>query len=88
GDDCRRLIRECGPAYWAASTYERKRAEVKRLADGRTNDIDQEAIVVILRTCTPDEVRRIDREVGGRLGLSWDLDGHWNRELKAMEAAR
>jgi hypothetical protein len=88
GDDCRRLIRECGPAYWAAAPYERKRAEVKRLADGRTNDIDQEAIVVILRTCTPDEVRRIDREVGGRLGLSWDLDGRWNRELKAMEATR
>ncbi|GAC1361736.1 MAG: hypothetical protein NVSMB32_01170 [Actinomycetota bacterium] len=88
GDDCLRLVRDFGPEYWGASTFEQKKAEVKRLSGGRTNAIGQEAMIVILRTCGSDEVRKIDKEAGGRMGLSWDLDGHWNKELKVLEGAR
>jgi hypothetical protein len=60
---------------------------VKFLADGRTGDVAQETIVTILRTCTPAEVRGVDKEVGGRLGLDFDLAGHWQSEFNRLKTA-
>ena len=88
GDDCRTFIRACGRTYWSAASYEEKRAEVKWLADGRTNDIAQETIIIILRTCTSAEVSRLDKEVGGWLGLSFDLTGAWDDEFKKMKSGK
>ncbi|GET36579.1 eCIS core domain-containing protein [Microseira wollei] len=85
GDTCRKLIQSVGPTYWAAQSYEHKRAEVEFLANGRTNDLAQETIIIILRTCTPEEVKLMDDEVGGVMGLSFDLDGKWNKEFKTMK---
>jgi hypothetical protein len=86
GEECRQFLNTAGPTYWRAQSYSRKRDEVGYLADGSTGEISQEAIIVILRTCTPAEVQRIDDEVGGRLGLSWDLDGAEQDEFDKLKA--
>jgi len=86
GNDCRNFVQKFGSSYWSTQSYEAKRAEVKFLADGRTNDLAQETIITILRTCSRDEVRKIDSQVGGFMGLSFDLDGKWNDEFKKMKA--
>jgi hypothetical protein len=86
GAHCRAFVEQFGPDYWSARSLGDKEAEVKFLADGRTNDLAQETIIVILRTCSPADVRRIDDEVGGRLGLKWDLTGKWDTEFKRMKA--
>jgi hypothetical protein len=59
---------------------------VKYLADGSTGERSQELIIVILSTCTGAEVRRIDDEVGGMLGLSYDLDGVEQDQFDALKA--
>jgi hypothetical protein len=86
GDECRQFINVAGPTYWTAQSYARKRAEVKYLADGATGEIAEETIIIILRTCTGAEVRKIDDEVGGTLGLSWDLDGAEQDEFDRLKA--
>ena len=86
GDDCKKFIRHCGPIYWKSESFNSKKLEVQYLADGRTNDIAQETIIIILRTCTPDEVRAIDDQVGGWSGLAFDLTGQWDTEFKQMKA--
>jgi hypothetical protein len=86
GPECVKLIDWVGPLYWPKKSYEAKRDEVGWLADGRTGERSQEAIIMILKTCTPDEVRRIDDEVGGRLGLSFDLDGVEQDEFDKLKA--
>jgi hypothetical protein len=75
GRDWAKIMRHAGPIYWKAKDYTTKRREVKFLADGVTTDTAQEMIIIILRTCTPAEVRKIDGEVGGMMGLSFDLTG-------------
>jgi hypothetical protein len=86
GNDCRNFVQKFGPSFWAQQSYAAKRAEVKFLADGRTNDLAQETMITILRTCSGDEVRKIDDEVGGWTGLSFDLVGKWDDEFNAMIA--
>jgi hypothetical protein len=85
GDNCRKFVRTYGPSFWKGRPYDEKKAVVKFLADGRTTDLAQETIIIILRTCTPAEVRQMDREIGGLTGLSWDLDGQWNNEFKRLK---
>ena len=86
GNDCRNFVQKFGSRYWADQSYEAKRAEVKFLADGRTNDLAQETMIIILRTCSSEEVRKIDSQVGGFMGLSFDLVGKWDDEFKEMKA--
>ena len=86
GEECRQFVRAAGQIYWSRQSYEKKRDEVGWLADGPTGEIAEETIIVILRTCTPEEVRRIDDEVGGRLGLSWDLTGAEQDEFDKLKA--
>ena len=86
GDECRQFLATAGPTYWRAQSYTRKRSEVGWLADGPTGEIAEETMIVILRTCTPAEVRSIDDEVGGRMGLSWDLDGAEQDEFDRLKA--
>ena len=86
GPECVKLIDWVGPLYWPKQSYEKKRDEVGWLADGSTGERSEEAIIVILRTCTPAEVQRIDDEVGGRLGLSFDLDGAEQDEFDKLKA--
>ncbi len=86
GEHNTQFVEQFGPGYWAGRGFEEKKSEVKFLADGRTNERAQETIIVILRTCSPDQVRKIDDDVGGMMGLSWDLDGKWNTEFKKMKA--
>jgi hypothetical protein len=86
GEECRQFVQATAQTYWSVQSYERKRDEVKFLADGITGEIAQETIIAILRTCTSAEVRRIDDEVGGRMGLSWDLDGAEQDEFDRLKA--
>ncbi|MGB7520366.1 MAG: DUF4157 domain-containing protein, partial [Spirulinaceae cyanobacterium] len=88
GSDCKKFIRHCGPIYWQDESFNSKKLEVKFLADGRTNDIAQETIIIILRTCTPKQVRAIDDQVGGVTGLAFDLTGKWDTEFKRMIAKK
>ena len=88
GADCKKFIRHTGPIYWKEESFNSKKLEVKFLADGRTNDIAQETIIIILRTCSPKEVRAIDDQVGGWAGLAFDLTGQWDTEFKLMKAGK
>jgi hypothetical protein len=86
GAELGQFIKGAGPTYWAAQSYERKRAEVKFLADGVTSEHAEELIIVILRTCSGAEVRKMDDEVGGTFGLSYDLDGAEQDEFDQLKA--
>jgi hypothetical protein len=86
GEECRKFVKTAGRTYWSDQSYMKKRGEIEYLADGTTGEIAQETIIVILRTCTPAEVRSIDDEVGGRLGLSFDLDGAEQDEFDKLKA--
>jgi hypothetical protein len=86
GAELGQFIKAAGPTYWAAQSYERKRAEVKFLADGVTSEHAEELIIVILRTCSGAEVRKMDDEVGGTFGLSYDLDGAEQDEFDQLKA--
>jgi hypothetical protein len=83
-----RFIRRFGPRYWKKQSYRGKRSEVKWLADGYTSDLAQETIIIILRTSTPAQVRRMDKQVGGFWGLSFDLTGKWDKEFRKMKRGR
>lgn len=85
GEHCRSFVEQFGPAYWAGRSLDEKKQEIKFLSGGVTRDLAQETIVVILRTCSPSEVQKIDHDVGGMTGLSWDLNGKWNDEFKRMK---
>lgn len=75
GDDLRRIVDQVGPLYWAGKSLDLKKREVKFLADGRTDDLSQRTIIVILSTCAgPAEVRAADSFVGWP-GLDFDLTG-------------
>ncbi len=84
GKDWTRIMRHAGPIFWKAQDYAAKKYEVKFLADGPTTDTAQEMIIIILRTCSPAEVRKIDKEVGGWTGLSFDLSGKWQDEFDRL----
>lgn len=84
GKNWTRIMRRAGPIFWKAQSYEAKKREVQFLADGRTNGTAQEMIVIILRTCSPAEVRKIDKEVGGWTGLSFDLTDQWQDEFDRL----
>jgi hypothetical protein len=86
GAELGQFIKAAGPAYWSAQSYERKRAEVKFLADGVTTEHAEELIIVILRTCSGAEVRKMDDEVGGTFGLDYDLDGAEQDEFDRLKA--
>jgi hypothetical protein len=80
GGALRRLVREVAPHYWPTQGFAHKYQEIKRMADGRTGERAQELIIVILRTCTRDEVR----STASRLDLDWDLDGVEQDELDRL----
>jgi hypothetical protein len=80
GDDCRDFINKLGPAFWRTQSIGAKTAEIAWLVDGPTTEIQEETIMVILRTCTREEVRSIDKA----LDLDWDLDGVEQDELDAL----
>ena len=82
GDDCRNFITKLGPAYWATRDVEAKKRECAWLADGPTSEIEEETIMIILRTCTRAEVIEIDKAIG----LDWDLDGVEQDEFDKMKA--
>jgi hypothetical protein len=89
GENCRKFIRECGPKYWAADSFNGKKAEIKWLADGVTTDTAEETIIIILRTCSgPAEVKAIDDQVGGWSGLSFDLTGKWQDEFDRLRGKK
>jgi hypothetical protein len=83
GDDCRDFINKLGPPFWKTQLLPEKIREVQWLASGRTSEIQQETIIIILRTCSPAEVRIIDEAAGG---LDWDLDGVEQDELDRLRA--
>jgi hypothetical protein len=87
GDDCLNFIHKLGPPFWRTQDIAAKKKEIKWLADGITTDIQEETMIVILRTCTPSEVREIDDDVGGLLGLAYDLTGARDDEFRKMKAA-
>ena len=78
GAALQRFVREFGPAYWATASFAAKSAEVQFHASGVTTEIAEEAIIIILRTCSRDEVRAIDKAAGG---LGGDLTGKEQKEL-------
>lgn len=80
-----RFIRRFGRSYWRKQSYKAKRSEVKWLADGYTSALAQETIIIILRTCSARQVRKIDDQVGGFWGLAYDLTGKWDTEFKKMK---
>lgn len=82
GEDCRNFITKLGPAYWATRDVEAKKRECAWLADGPTSEIEEETIMIILRTCTRAEVIEIDKAIG----LDWDLDGAEQDEFDKMKA--
>ncbi|WP_448002672.1 hypothetical protein [Agromyces bauzanensis] len=85
GDDLRRVVDVAGPAFWARRSFAQKKAEVGFLAGGRTDDISQRAIIVILRTCAgPAEVRAIDASVGWP-GLDFDLTGAYQTQFDTLK---
>jgi hypothetical protein len=84
GDDWIRIMRRAGPIYWKAQDYSAKESEVRFLARDGTPATAQEMIIIILRTCSPAEVRKIDKVVGGFWGLSFDLDGKWQDEFDLL----
>jgi hypothetical protein len=85
GNDLQRVVDVAGPAFWATKAFAQKEAEVGFLAGGRTNDISQRTIIMILRTCaTPAEVRAIDKSLGWP-GLDFDLTGSYQTELDRLK---
>jgi hypothetical protein len=85
GDALTRIVNVVGPRYWATKPLTLKKAEVRFLSDGRTSDISQRAIVMILKTCSsPEEVRAIDKHVGWP-GLDWDLTGSYQDEFDQLK---
>jgi Domain of unknown function (DUF4157) len=80
GEDCRNFIRRLGPDFWRTQSLDAKSTEVEWLADGSTPDVQQETIVIILRTCTPQEAARLV----DRFDLLFDLDGQWDTEVRRM----
>ena len=86
GEECATFVKLAGDEYWRTQPYDRKRDEVKYLADGSTGERAQELIIVILNTCSGADVRRIDDEVGGVMGLSFDLDGVEQDQFDALKA--
>ena len=83
GDDCRRFIQRLGDPFWRTQSLAKKTKEVCWLADGPTTEIQEETIIVILRTCSPADVRAIDKAAGG---LDWDLDGAEQDEFDRLSA--
>jgi hypothetical protein len=86
GDDLRDFIRKLGPSFWRAQDIGVKKQEIKWLADGVTTDAQEETMIIILRTCTPSEVREIDDDVGGLMGLGFDLTGEWDDEFDKLRS--
>ncbi|MDY6900293.1 MAG: DUF4157 domain-containing protein [Cyanobacteriota bacterium] len=85
GNDCRNFVQKFGSNYWSKQSYDAKKKEIAWLADGITNDLAQETIITILRTCSSGEVRKIDKQVGGWTGLAFDLTGKWDDEFTQMK---
>jgi hypothetical protein len=83
GDEHIRFVRKCGPVFWPTQGYAAKYEEVSRLAAGYTSWIAEEAIMIILRTCTQSEVRAMDAQ----FNLDFDLTGKNQDELDEMLAA-
>lgn len=84
GDALTRIVKDVGPRYWATKPLALKKAEVRLLSDGWTSAISQQAIVMILKTCSgPEEVRSIDKHVGWP-GLEWDLTGSYQDEFDQL----
>lgn len=84
GNDLRRVVDVAGQSFWATQPLPRKKAEISFLASGRTSEISQRAIVMILRTCTPAEVRDIDKALGWP-GLDFDLEGSYQTEFDRLK---
>jgi hypothetical protein len=83
GEDCRNFINRLGDPFWRTKTLGDKTAEVQWLASGPTTEIQQETIIIILRTCSPAQVRAIDEAAGG---LDWDLTGVEQDEFDRLKA--
>lgn len=69
-----------GPDYWPKQEFEDKVEEIKLLAEGITDEIEQVAIVMISRTCSSSQVRDIQR----RVGVLFDLTGRYDTEFREM----
>ena len=71
-----------GHAFWKTQSLGAKTMEISWLADGRTSEIQEETIIIILETCSRAEVPAIEKAVGG---LDWDLDGVEQDKFDAMK---
>ena len=80
GDANKRFINRFGPIFWKTQSYQAKLNEIAYHAGGRTSERAEETIIIILRTCTPAEVRAIDKKVD----LGWNLTGKEDDEYRRM----
>jgi hypothetical protein len=80
GDENKRFINRFGPLFWATQSYQAKLDEIRYHAAGRTSERAEETIIIILRTCTPAQVRSIDNAVD----LAWNLTGKEDDEYRRM----
>ncbi len=83
-DSGKRLVRSLGPTYWSTQGYAPKRQEVARLLaiDVRRFSRAAETVIVVLRTCAADEVRRMDKDLRGQ--IQKQLDGAEGDELDKL----
>ena len=82
-DEHKTFVRTYGPRFWPTQSLDAKREEVARLARGFTSDIAEETIIIILRTCSPGQVRDFNDD----MHLNIDLTGDNQDELDRMLAA-
>ncbi|MGI8792610.1 MAG: hypothetical protein ACR2H3_05450 [Acidimicrobiales bacterium] len=74
------LIHRIGPRYWQTQGFDARAKEIKFHADGVTTEHGEEMIVVILRLCTPPQVRALAKAYD----LDWNLDGKEQKELDRL----
>jgi hypothetical protein len=85
GEALIRIVDQVGPGYWKTKSLAQKKAEIQYLSGGRTGDISQRAIVMILGTCASSaQVRAIDKSVGWP-GLDWDLTGGYQDQFDRLK---
>jgi hypothetical protein len=80
GSSLRRLVHDVGPRYWRTQGFGHKYVEMKRLVAGSTGERAEELVIVILRTCTREQVR----SAAAGLDLDGYLDGAEQRELDLL----
>jgi hypothetical protein len=85
---CQLFVGLAAEPYWSKETYGRKREEVAWLMGWLVaGDVTQDTVIAILETCSGEEVRQIDDEAGGLLGLSTLLTGEHQEAFERLAGA-